>query len=69
VEPEQAQEIRIREPEAKPTGRQVYALAHELAKHAGVEFPRTRGAASELIERLRSSTERSSIEHPEAAEG
>jgi hypothetical protein len=45
--------IRIREPDAKPTGRQVYALAHELAKHAGVEFPRTRGAASELIERLR----------------
>lgn len=53
MEQEQAQEIRIREPEAKPTGRQVYALAHELARHAGVEFPRTRGAASELLERLR----------------
>jgi hypothetical protein len=39
--------------DAKPTPRQVYALAHELAKRAGVEFPRTRGAASELIERLR----------------
>lgn len=53
MEQHQAQGIRIREPEAKPTGRQVYALAHELAKYAGMEFPRTRGAASELLERLR----------------
>jgi hypothetical protein len=43
----------IRHPEAKPTARQMYALAHELAKHAGIAFPSTRGAASELIERLR----------------
>jgi hypothetical protein len=50
---EKEQTITIRNPEGKPTGRQVYALAHELAKHADVEFPRTRGAASELIERLR----------------
>ena len=45
--------IRIREPEAKPTGKQVYALAHELCARAGVEFPVTRGAASALIQRLR----------------
>jgi hypothetical protein len=43
----------VRHPEAKPTPRQVYALAHELARRAGEEFPATRGAASELIERLR----------------
>ena len=43
----------MRHPEAKPTGRQVYALAHELCKRAGERFPSTRGAASELIERLR----------------
>jgi hypothetical protein len=48
------QSIAIRHPEAKPTGRQVYALAHELCKRAGERFPETRGAASELIERLRS---------------
>jgi hypothetical protein len=46
--------VTIRHPETKPTPRQVYALAHELAKRAGVEFPRTKGAASALIERLRS---------------
>jgi hypothetical protein len=50
---EQEQGIRVRERDAKPTGRQVYALAHELAKRADVEFPRTRGAASDLIDRLR----------------
>ena len=50
---EQERAITVRNPEAKPTGRQVYALAHELAKRADVEFPRTRGAASDLIERLR----------------
>ena len=43
----------IRHPDAKPTAKQMYALAHELAKHAGMRFPSTRGAASELIERLR----------------
>ena len=45
--------ITIRQPEAKPTGKQVYALAHELCARAGVEFPVTRGAASALIQRLR----------------
>ncbi len=43
----------VRHPEAKPTAKQVYALAHELAKRAGERFPATRGAASELIDRLR----------------
>lgn len=38
---------------AMPTGKKVYALAHELCARAGVEFPVTRGAASALIQRLR----------------
>lgn len=37
----------------KPTVRQVYALAAALCEQAGEEFPETREAASELIERLR----------------
>jgi hypothetical protein len=56
VETEQARAVR--NPDAKPTPRQVYALAHELAKRADIQFPRTRGAASELIERLRAEIER-----------
>jgi hypothetical protein len=36
-----------------PTVRQVYALAAALCERAGEEFPETRDAASELIERLR----------------
>ena len=39
--------------EGKPTIRQVYALAAALCERTGEEFPETRGAASELIERLR----------------
>jgi hypothetical protein len=38
---------------SKATVRQVYALAAALCEHAGEEFPETREAASELIERLR----------------
>ena len=37
----------------KPTVRQIYALAAALCERAGEEFPETREAASELIERLR----------------
>ncbi len=37
----------------KPTVRQIYALAAVLCAGAGEEFPETREAASELIERLR----------------
>ena len=40
--------------EGKPTVRQVYALAAALCERLGEEFPESRGAASELIERLRS---------------
>ena len=43
----------VRHPEAKPTAKQVYALAHELCERADEEFPVTRGQASELIQRLR----------------
>ncbi len=37
----------------RPTVRQIYALAAALCEKAGEEFPETRDAASELIERLR----------------
>ena len=43
----------ISRPEAPPTTRQVYALAAALCERMGEEFPTTRGAASETIERLR----------------
>jgi hypothetical protein len=39
--------------EAKPTVRQVYALAAALCEQAGEEFPESRADASVLIERLR----------------
>jgi hypothetical protein len=69
--------ITIRQPEAmpavvlkpagvlKPTGKQVYALAHELCARAGVEFPGPcrlvgGGAASGLIQRLRTERARRS---------
>jgi len=38
---------------APPTIRRIYALAAELCERAGEEFPETREAASETIERLR----------------
>ncbi len=37
----------------EPTVRQVYALAAALCSGAGLPFPETREAASELIERVR----------------
>jgi len=40
----------------RPTVRQVYALAAVLCDGAGLAFPRTRGQASTLIERLRLDT-------------
>jgi hypothetical protein len=43
----------ISRPEARPTTRQIYALAGELCERMGEEFPKTCGAASETIERLR----------------
>jgi hypothetical protein len=44
-----AMEIRA----SPPTVRQVYALAAALCERMGEEFPQTREAASETIERLR----------------
>jgi hypothetical protein len=38
---------------ARPTVRQIYALAAALCERAGEELPETRDGASELIERLR----------------
>jgi hypothetical protein len=40
-------------PNGKPTVRQIYALAAALCERAGEEFPESRDAASELIERVR----------------
>ena len=40
---EQEHSVTVRNPEAKPTGRQVYALAHELARRFDVDFPRSAG--------------------------
>jgi len=39
--------------DAPPTVRQVFALASALCERMGEEFPQTRVAASETIERLR----------------
>jgi hypothetical protein len=41
------------EKRGRPTVLQVYALAAELCERMGEEFPESREAASELIERLR----------------
>ncbi len=43
----------VRKLDAKPTIRQVYAIARTLLKETGVAWPRTREEASELIDRLR----------------
>jgi hypothetical protein len=40
--------------DAKPTGRQIYALAAALCRHLGERFPATRFEASELLDRVRS---------------
>ena len=45
---------------APPTVRQVYALAAALCERSGEDFPATRDAASEAIERIRVE-----IGHPE----
>jgi hypothetical protein len=39
--------------EAKPTMKQVYAVAAALCKESGEKFPQSRGEASELIKKLR----------------
>ena len=43
----------VRKPDAKPTVRQVYAVARALMREAGEAWPQTREEASELIDRLR----------------
>lgn len=43
----------VRKPDAKPTIRQVYAIARALLKEAGEAWPQTREEASGLIDRLR----------------
>ena len=45
--------IEAMDPDARPTVRQIYALAAALCDRAGEEWPESRGAASELIERVR----------------
>ncbi|HST26280.1 MAG TPA: hypothetical protein VLJ76_09825 [Gaiellaceae bacterium] len=42
----------VRRPEAKPTVRQVYAIARLLLKETDERWPQTREQASELIDRL-----------------
>ena len=39
--------------EAKPTVKQVYAIAAALCKETGEKFPQSRGDALELINKLR----------------
>src|SRR5689334_13678818 len=43
-------------PDPRPTIRQIYALAAVLCERSGEEWPETRSAASEQIERLRLET-------------
>jgi hypothetical protein len=43
----------VRKPDAKPTIRQVYAIARALLQDTGEAWPQTREEASELIDRLR----------------
>jgi hypothetical protein len=55
---DKSSQIRAKDPASidgvtQPTVRQVYALAAALCERMGEEFPETREAASETIERLR----------------
>jgi hypothetical protein len=42
--------------EAPPTVKQIWAIAATLCKQAGEEFPRDRGAASALLDKLKGGT-------------
>ena len=53
--------------DAKPSGRQIYAIAHKLIDVAGLEWPETRGAASELLEHLTKQLEALEAKPPTAA--
>jgi hypothetical protein len=39
--------------EAPPTVKQIYAIAAQLCKQVGEQFPRDRGAASALLDKLK----------------
>jgi hypothetical protein len=52
--------------DAPPTVKQVYAIAAGLCKEAGEEFPRDRGAASELIRKLRGETSEAAAERSDS---
>jgi hypothetical protein len=47
---------RFKDPDAKPTGKQVYALAAMLCRHVGEQFPASRFEASALMDRVRAGT-------------
>jgi hypothetical protein len=46
----------FKDPDAKPTGKQIYALASMLCRHVGEKFPATRYEASELMNRVQAGT-------------
>jgi hypothetical protein len=48
----------LRNPDGKPTIRQVYAIARILLAEAGERWPANREEASELIDRLRERDDR-----------
>ena len=54
----------VRKLDAKPTIRQVYAIARALLKDTGEAWPQTREEASELIDRLRERDEDAHAVHP-----
>jgi hypothetical protein len=43
---------RVIQTDARPTSRQVYAVARALSEIAGIEWPESRGAMSELLDHL-----------------
>lgn len=47
-----ARTVTVKRTEDRPTARQIYAMAHALVDIAGLEWPETRGAASEMIQSL-----------------
>jgi hypothetical protein len=52
AEQQQRRERRVVNTDARPTGRQTYAIARALAEIAGIDWPETRAAASDLISHL-----------------
>jgi hypothetical protein len=52
TEQQQRRARRVVQTDARPTSRQVYAVARALTDIAGLDWPETRGAMSELIDHL-----------------